>query len=156
VLGGLGLFALAIAGSAAVLLLRNTTPESSMKIGTGLLIAGVAITLVGVNATSSLLFFGGTVVAGGGFGASFQGAIRTVMPYAEAHQRAGLLSVLYSISYGALGLPAVIAGYLVVNDGGLLDTAREYGVAVIVLAALALAGLLSGARSRVEVCAVTE
>jgi len=146
VLGGMGLFALAGAGSIAVVLLRNASPQTSMTVGTSLLITGVALTLLGVNATSSLLFFGGTVVAGLGFGASFQGGIRTVMPHAEAHQRAGLLSVIYSISYVALGVPAVIAGYLVVNDGGLLDTAREYGVAVIALAALALAGLLSGAR----------
>ena len=39
-------------------------------------------------------------------------------------------------------MPAVIAGFLVVHAGGLTDTAREYGVAVIVLAALACVGLL--------------
>lgn len=146
VLGGLGLFALAGAGSVAVVLLRNASPQISMMIGTSLLIVGVGITLLGVNATSSTLFFSGTVISGMGFGAGFQGGIRTVLPHAEAHQRAGLLSVIYSISYIALGVPAVIAGYLVVNDGGLLHTAREYGVAVIVLAAIALVGLLGGAR----------
>ena len=78
------------------------------------------------------------------------------MPHAEAHQRAGLLSVIYSISYVALGVPAVIAGYLVVNDGGLLDTAREYSVAVIALAAIALAGLLGGARRTVEAVALVD
>jgi hypothetical protein len=156
VLGGLGLFALAGAGSLAVLGLRNATPQTSMTIGTTLLIAGVGVSLLGVNATSGLVFFGGTVIAGFGFGASFQGGIRTVMPFAEAHQRAGLLSVIYSISYVALGVPAVIAGYLVVNDGGLLDTAREYGVAVMAFAALALAGLLSGAHRTSEVAELAE
>ena len=156
VLGGLGLFALAGAGSLTVLLLREKSPQASMTIGTSLLMAGVAVTLLGVDATSSLLFFLGTVIAGGGFGASFQGGIRTVMPHAEAHQRAGLLSVIYSISYIALGVPAVIAGFLVVHDGGLLDTAREYGIAVIALAALALAGLLSGARRGGEVPATAD
>ena len=38
--------------------------------------------------------------------------------------------------------PAVIGGVLVVESGGLLITAREYGIAVIVLAAVALAGLI--------------
>jgi hypothetical protein len=42
-----------------------------------------------------------------------------------------------------MGAPAVLAGVLVVDFGGLLTTAREYGIAVIVLAALALAGLLT-------------
>ena len=156
VLGGLGLFALAGAGSVTVLLLRTSSPRASMTIGTSLLIAGVAVTLVGVNTTSSLLFFLGTVIAGGGFGASFQGGIRTVMPHAEAHQRAGLLSVIYSISYIALGVPAVVAGFLVVHGGGLLDTAREYGIGVIALAALALAALLAGARRTAPARAIAD
>ncbi len=40
----------------------------------------------------------------------------------------------------------MIAGFLVVHAGGLTDTAQEYGVAVIVLAAFALFGLLRGGR----------
>jgi hypothetical protein len=40
-----------------------------------------------------------------------------------------------------MGLPAVIGG-LLVESGGLLVTAREYGVAVIGLAAIALVGLM--------------
>jgi len=46
------------------------------------------------------------------------------------------------LSYLALGLPAVIAGFLAVH-GGVLTTAREYGVAVMVLAGLALLGLIA-------------
>ena len=41
-----------------------------------------------------------------------------------------------------MGVPAVIAGVLVVHGGGLLTTVRENGTAVIVLAAVALPGLL--------------
>jgi len=40
-----------------------------------------------------------------------------------------------------MGLPAVIGGYLVVHSGGLLPTTREYGLAVMVLAAVALLGV---------------
>jgi len=39
-------------------------------------------------------------------------------------------------------VPAVVAGFGVVHGGGLIDTARYYGAAVIALAALALFGLL--------------
>lgn len=53
-----------------------------------------------------------------------------------------LSSIANTISYLGMGLPAVIAGVLVVRGGGLIDTAYEYGAAVIVLAAVALAGLL--------------
>jgi hypothetical protein len=41
-----------------------------------------------------------------------------------------------------MGAPAVLGGLLAVHNGNVLVTAREYGLAVIVLAALAAAGLL--------------
>jgi hypothetical protein len=46
------------------------------------------------------------------------------------------------VSYLGLGVPAVIGGVLVTEVNGLLETAREYGSAVILLAVLALSGLL--------------
>jgi hypothetical protein len=64
------------------------------------------------------------------------------VPLAHPHERAGVLSVLYVISYLAMGVPAVAAGFLVVDAGGLLPTIREYGIAVMVLAALAVFGLV--------------
>jgi MFS family permease len=87
------------------------------------------------------VFFVGTAVAGVGFGGGFQGAIRSVLPLAAPHERAGVLSIVYVISYLALGLPAVIAGVVAVHGGGVLTTAREYGIAVMLLAALALLAL---------------
>ena len=41
-------------------------------------------------------------------------------------------------------LPAVLAGYLVSQPGGIFTTAREFGAVVMVLAALALMGSLTG------------
>jgi MFS family permease len=110
-------------------------------IGTVGLAVGVALTLAAVEATSTVAFFVGTVVAGVGFGAAFQGGIRTVIPLAHPHERAGLLSVVYVVSYLAMGAPAVIGGLLAVHNGDVLTT-REYGTAVIVLAVLAVLGLL--------------
>jgi hypothetical protein len=81
-------------------------------------------------------------MAGAGFGSGFQGGIRLVMALAQAHERAGVLSLLYVVSYLGMGLPAVVGGALVVASDGLLFTAREYGVAVIVLATIALVALL--------------
>ncbi|WP_326562370.1 MFS transporter [Micromonospora sp. NBC_01796] len=141
VLGGLALFTLAASGGVLVLLLRAASPRTLMFVGTAGLFVGVGITLLAITATSEALFFVGTVVAGAGFGAGFQGAIRTVIPLARPHERAGVLSVIYLVSYLAMGLPAVIAGFLVVHAGGVLTTAREYGIAVMALAALALLGL---------------
>ena len=50
-----------------------------------------------------------------------------MIPLAEAHQRAGVLSVLFLISYFAMGVPAVFAGIRVVYGGGVASAAREYG-----------------------------
>ncbi|HSS90212.1 MAG TPA: hypothetical protein VLL69_12910, partial [Streptosporangiaceae bacterium] len=106
------------------------------------LITGVTVTVMAVGLGSAAVFFAGSAIAGAGFGSGFQGGIRMVVPLAAAHERAGLVSLLYVVSYLGLGVPAVVAGFGVVHGGGLIDTARYYGAAVIVLAALALFGLL--------------
>jgi predicted MFS family arabinose efflux permease len=146
VLGGLSLAVLAGSGAAAVLLLRATPPVTVMLAGCAALLAGVGITLVAIQLPSAVVFFAGLVVAGTGFGAGFQGVVRTVLPHAPADQRAGVLSLIWVVSYLALGLPAVVAGVLVVDGGGLAGTAREYGSAVMGGAALALAGLVRSQR----------
>jgi MFS family permease len=148
VLGGLALFVLAASGAVTVVLLRSAPPAAVMLIGCIGLLTGVAVTLAALSLSSAAVFFAGTAVAGAGFGGGFQGAIRTVLPFVPAHQRSGVLSLIYVVSYLALGLPAVIAGFLVVHGGGIPDTGREYGVAVMVLAALALAGLARTERVR--------
>src|SRR5207253_3872014 len=102
---------------------------------------GVAVTVLAVSLGSAAVFFAGSAIAGAGFGSGFQGGIRMVVPLAAAHQRAGLVSLLYVVSYLGLGVPAVLAGFGAVHDG-LINTARYYGAAVIALAALALFGLV--------------
>jgi hypothetical protein len=109
---------------------------------------GVGTTIVAIHGGWLAGFFLGTAVAGAGFGAGFQGAIRSVLSLTDAPERAGVLSVLYVIAYLAMGLPAVFAGVRVVHGGGILTTAREYGVAVIVLALLALGGALFRRRAQ--------
>jgi MFS family permease len=124
-----------------VLLSRHLEPVRMMLGGVAALITGVAISLAAIAVTSAPLFFLSFVFAGAGFGTTLQGAIRTVVPAADAHQRAGLLSLMYVVSYLGMGLPAVVAGILVVYGGGLRTTAVEYGFFVIALAAVALLGL---------------
>lgn len=140
-LGGLSLFVLAGSGALAVLLLRNAPARAVMLLGMITLFAGVGITILAIAVSSAVVFFVGTAVAGVGFGSGFQGGLRTVVPFALPHERAGLLSTIYVVSYLAMGLPAVIGGFLVVHGGGVLATSYEYGAAVMVLAATALLGL---------------
>ncbi len=142
VYGGLGLFILAGTASGSALALNRASARSVLYLGIAALTAGIAVTLAATSAGSAVAFFTGTAIAGVGFGSGFQGSIRLVVPLAGEQDRAGVLSLLYVVVYLGLGVPAVIAGVLVTQVNGLQATAREYGSAVVVLAALALAGLL--------------
>jgi MFS family permease len=142
VMGSLSLFVLAGSAVVATIVLRRAAARTVMLFGILALITGVAVTVIAVDLGSVLVFFAGSVIAGAGFGSGFQGSIRLVVPLAAPHERAGLVSLLYVVSYLGLGVPVVLAGFGVVHGGGLIDTARYYGAAVIALAALALVGLL--------------
>jgi predicted MFS family arabinose efflux permease len=142
VLGGLSFFVLAASAVVAIIVLRRATARSVMLFGILALIAGVTVTVTAVSVGNAAVFFAGSAIAGAGFGSGFQGSIRTVVPLAASHERAGLVSLLYVVSYLGLGVPAVAAGFGVVHGGGLIDTTRYYGGALIGLAGLALFGLL--------------
>ena len=148
VLGGGSLTLLTVTAVTSVYLLRNAPAGAVMLIGIAALVAGVAITLVALGAGSAPLFFAGTAVSGVGFGSGFQGGIRTVVPAAAPHERAGVLSLLFTVSYLGLGVPAVAAGFLAVHGAGLTGAARDYGAALIVIAALALGALSLSRRTR--------
>ncbi len=113
-----------------------------MTFGGAALFFGVAIAVAALSYKSATLFFVGSAVTGIGFGAGFQGAVRSVVPLAAPAERAGVLSIVFIVSYIAMGLPAVIAGVLIVEQGNLILTAKEFGAVVMALAALALLGTL--------------
>ncbi|MFC8779232.1 MFS transporter [Streptomyces nigra] len=149
--GGLPLFVLAVSAALTTVTLRSAGARSVMLLSIGTLILGAAVTVLAIGSgdggTGSVIgFFVGTAIAGIGFGSGFQGGIRLVIPQVEAHERAGVLSLLYVVCYVGLGLPAIIAGVLVVHGGGLIVTSREYSITLIVLALVALAGLLRNGR----------
>ena len=113
-----------------------------------MLAVGVGLILSAVHAASLPLFFIATLVAGGGFGAGFLGALRSVVPLALSHERAGLMSAFYVLSYLAFCVPSLLAGNLT-RTFGLIATTDAYGVLLIVLALSALVALLQGsARAR--------
>lgn len=145
VLGGAALFALAASGALTILLFHRTAPQRFALVGNGLVILGVAIVLWSVTATSVVGFFAGTVIAGAGFGAGFQGGLRAIVSLAGPAERAGVISVSYIICYLAMGLPAILAGVLVVHST-VTRTAQEFGIAVIALAAITAFGTILSAR----------
>jgi predicted MFS family arabinose efflux permease len=145
VLGGAALFALAASGALTLVLFHRTEPRRLALAGNGLVILGVAVVLWSVTATSVAGFFVGTVIAGAGFGAGFYGGLRTIVNLAGPAERAGVISVAYIICYLAMGLPAILAGVLVVNST-VTRTAQEFGITVIALAAITTVGTMLSAR----------
>lgn len=136
-LGGVVVATLMLTGAVTVGVLRQLPARRLLLLGTSALSIGVAVSLLGIAENHVVALFGGTAIAGVGFGASFAGALSTLLPTAEAHQRAGLLATFYVISYLAFSLPALAAG-ISVPYAGLATVAYIYGAVVIVLAIISL------------------
>jgi hypothetical protein len=135
VVGGLVVSALTLSGAISVLWLRSASPRRMLRVGTVVLAAGVAVTLAGVREQLVWPMLVGTVISGIGFGATFSGTMRTVLPLAQTDERAGLLAAFYVVGYLSFSLPAVLTG-LTVPMVGLTAAAYVYG-AVVILTALA-------------------
>ncbi|MBB2884806.1 MULTISPECIES: MFS transporter [Pseudomonas] len=150
-IGGATVAVLTVTGALMIYTLRNRPADKVLLLGASLLPAGVALILLAVHSASLPLFFFGTLVAGSGFGTGFLGALRSIVPLALPHERAGLMSAFYVLSYLAFCLPSLLAGNLT-RSFGLVATTDGYGAVLIILSLGALIGLL---RERsVKVCGV--
>jgi predicted MFS family arabinose efflux permease len=139
-LGGLALFVLAASGGLGVLALRHREPRAMMIFGAATLAVGVGVVLWSLPHHAIAVFFVGTAIAGVGFGTGFQGAVRSIVPFAAPHERAGVLSIVFIVCYLSMGLPAIAAGALVARHGNIIGTAGQFGAVVM---ALALAAVLA-------------
>ena len=108
-------------------------------LGAGALFAGVALTVFALPRNAIALFFLGTAVAGVGFGNGFQGAVRSVIQSAAPHERAGTLSIVFIISYLAMGVPAVAAGFLLAQHVNIIAVAQIFCTVIMALAGASLA-----------------
>jgi len=147
-LGGACVIALTLCGALAALAGGRARAAPAVLAGAGAMALGLALVLVGANLGVYGWLLAGSLVAGLGFGASFMGAARLVLPLAEPQQRAGLMAAFYVESYLAHSLPAMAAGYMA-RHGGLLATANIYGAVNIALA-LAAIGLVMRRPARRE------
>ncbi|MFJ3369866.1 MFS transporter [Pseudomonas sp. NPDC086251] len=148
-IGGSAVAALTVTGALMIFALRNRPAANGLLLGGTSLPTGLVLILLGVHNASLTLFFAGTLVAGCGFGAGFLGAVRSLVPLALPHERAGLMSAYYVLSYLAFCLPSLLAGNLT-RTFGLVATTDGYGAALIVLSLVALFGLVR--QRSVKVC----
>jgi MFS family permease len=135
--GGIVVSALMLTAAMAVATLRNWPARRLVLMGTSTLSGGVAVSMIGIQQQQVVALLAGTMIAGAGFGSTFSGTLRALLPTAHPHQRAGLLSAFYLQSYLAFALPAVAAG-LSVPVIGLATAAYVYGAVIIALAIISL------------------
>jgi MFS family permease len=148
IVGGLVVATLTFSGAVAVVALRKLVPEKMFLLGIVTLAFGVLITLAGVQYQNVGVMLFGTLVGGTGFGTVFSGTLRSVLPYAQSGERAGLLSAYFIEGYLSFSLPALAAGFLA-PIVGLTRTADFYGIGIILLALTSLAITLFWKRAAV-------
>lgn len=135
--GGVVVSTLMLTAAIAVAAFRHWPARRLILMGTSTLSFGVAVSMFGIQQQQVAALLSGTVIAGVGFGSTFSGTFRALLPTAEPHQRAGLLSAFYVQSYLAFSLPAVAAGVSVPLIG-LSTAAYLYGATIILLAVISL------------------
>ncbi|MGW3043647.1 MFS transporter [Kitasatospora sp. NPDC001159] len=135
--GGLVFFTLTAAAGLAGHTARALPARTVSLAGSALLTPGALLTLSGLHLHSLPALFAGTALAGAGFGAVAQGALRLLLPPAAPGERAGTLAAYYVLSYLAMSIPAVLAG-LLTNLYGLQTAVSLYAVTVILLTLIGL------------------
>jgi MFS family permease len=135
--GGVVVSTLMLTAAVAVATFRHWPARRLILVGTSTLSLGVAVSMLGIEQQQVAALLAGTVIAGVGFGSTFSGTFRALLPTAEPHQRAGLLAAFYVQSYLAFSLPAVAAG-ISVPLIGLSTAAYLYGATIILLAVISL------------------
>ncbi|WP_433736520.1 MFS transporter [Pseudomonas putida] len=140
-IGGSTVAALTMTGALMIFTLRNRPATLGLRIGAISLPAGIILILIGVHSASLALFFVGTLIAGCGFGAGFLGTVRSLVPLALPHERAGLMSAYYVLSYLAFCLPSLLAGNLA-HAFGLVTTTDGYAGVLIILSFGALLAMM--------------
>ncbi|KJV36549.1 MFS transporter [Luteibacter yeojuensis] len=143
-LGGLTVAALMFSGAVAVLFGLRHVALRTLVAGAILLATGLVLVLAGAAAGSAPWLMGGSVVAGMGFGASFLGAVRSVLPLAGPHERSHLMAVFYIESYLAFSVPTIAVGFLA-QQVGLPAAVNIYAGIIIALTLAALAWIATRA-----------
>ncbi|WP_019601795.1 MFS transporter [Teredinibacter turnerae] len=136
-IAGGAVFLLTLSGALSVFVQRNRAPEAMLAYGATALALGLGLFLVSIQIGQISVLLLGSVIAGSGFGSSFVGSMRSVLPLAPASQRAGLTAVFFIISYLALSIPSMAAG-LLIKQLGLHTTALGFGTLLLVMILLAI------------------
>ncbi|GBQ38473.1 multidrug resistance protein [Komagataeibacter europaeus LMG 18890] len=124
----------------AMLIRRKGEAIIMLRRGTIFVLLGLPVILFGLHAKYLAAFLVGAATSGAGLGLVFQGSLRTLVPLAHVHERAGLMASYYVFSYLAFSLPAFAAGFAVPRLG-LTTTTDLYVILLMGLTGLTLRSL---------------
>ncbi len=130
---GVVIFTLAASGITASVLLYRCSPRTISLYSTSALALGTGLSIGALSLHSYPAYLATVAIVGSGFGTAFLGALRTLLPLTGSTERAAVMSVIYTVSYLAFGVPTIVAGLLVpliTLQGAMI----ALGIAVIVLA----------------------
>ena len=139
--GGILIFLLTGLGAAASALLARKNPSSVMLGGCLVLIVGALVTFASIETGTSASCSSARQSQGSASDPRSWAPTASTVAAATSHDRTGLITAIYIVSYLATGIPAVLAG-IATSHYGLRKTALVYSVAVAVLAAVAVSRLL--------------
>jgi len=132
---GLAIATLSGVGAVAPHWLQRWAPARAAALGMAAIVLGMTLFLGALSVHSVALFFVGTAVAGIGFGAAFSAVMQDLAPLVQTQQRAELFAAVFTLSYLAFSVPAIVAGRLV-ESMGLLHTMQAYATLLLLVAAL--------------------
>jgi hypothetical protein len=143
-----GLVVLAAFGSSAVgqIAGRALAANRALPGGCALLIAGMGLLVVGLQAEALAGLIAGGVVAGVGQGLSFAAGLAAVNAEAPAEHRAATASSFFVVCYVAISIPVIGVG-LLAQATDLVAAGTVFACCVAALAALAIAGIVRRERA---------
>jgi MFS family permease len=122
------------AAAAASLIGARLSGRRMALLGGLAVIVGTALVLLSLLTTTLALVWIGGIVGGAGFGLTFSGSVRLLVPKAQTHERAGLFAAIFLVAYLGFGLPVILAG-LLLAPLGLPAIAVAFAIAIVALAA---------------------
>lgn len=112
-------------------LTARMTAATAQRLGMGVVTLATAGLLTAIAMSSPVLFIAVGVIGGLGMGVGMAASMRTLLPLEAPAERAGLLALVYAISYTGASVPSLIAGQLS-RSVTLLDSTIGYGALALI------------------------
>lgn len=125
------------ASALAELLLRHLPTRTAIVAGLGAMIVSLALIVIAEFATSSLLFWAGTFLAGIGQGLALTGVLAAINVAAPIDERSEVISSLYVFNYIGLAAPVLGIG-VAIGAVGLVVATIAFAVVIGAVSLFAL------------------